>query len=192
MRPSLPSRVPADSGARVAEIWRDSRCALPGVIAARELPEPTPTPGPGAAGPTRNPSLPSARSARVPGPARWDPGPDPRPRDQLGPGAGTAPEAVPGPRTLGPTPFSVSLSSPPGQQPAGSGPHPVLARAPPTRQRPPTPQPERRPLEPPFPGWCALCRPGRGDTSGTDVDTEPQLSLSHTHTHTHTHTRARG
>ena len=158
----------------------------------------------------------SARGNRRPGASRshadprsWGCGSHPQPESPLctfrpcagtralGPGAGPSASgpagAWSGDSTRGlarPTDFGPNALLGLSEQPAGSGPHPALARTPPTRQRPPTPQPERRPLQslPSQAGAPSSGLGGETHQAQTWTQSHSSLSLSHTHTHTHTHT----
>lgn len=96
-RPGLPG-----SGARVAGIGQQGRCAKPGITVVRGLPRPTLAPGPRGCGLTHGLS----RSAT------W--GWDLRPWNWRGTGAERA-GVVPGLGTLGPKPFPGSLRSESGR-----------------------------------------------------------------------------
>ena len=141
-RPGLPRPVPASSVARVAKIWPDGRCAQPGVTPSRGASQVPSDP--------RSPGLQVPRTARVSFPHLPTARRDPWPRGPAGAWRGDSTRSRARPPDFGPSALP-NLS----EEPTGSRPHPALARA--SAALPP---------EPPFPGWSALCRPGKGDTSG--------------------------
>lgn len=142
-RPGLPRPVPAGSVARVAKIWPDGRCAQPRVTASRGASQAHSDP--------RSPGLQVLRTARVSFPHDPTAPRDPWPRGPAGAWRGDSTRSRARPPDFGPNALP-SLT----EDPAWSRPHPALARA--SAALSP---------EPPFPGWSALCRPGKGDTSGT-------------------------